>query len=157
AEGTPFRYRARVEVKPAFTLCDLRGLPAQRPSAAVADEDIEKELEEVRQRHAQMVEEPEGATAANGGFVTMDFEGKIDGVAFEGGAGKDVTIELGGGQLIAGFDEQLVGARAGEERTVRVRFPDDYGKAELSGKDAEFAVRVTTLRRRDVPALDDEV
>jgi trigger factor len=156
AEGTPFRYRARVEVKPAFTLCDLRGLPAQRPSAAVADEDIEKELEEVRQRHAQMVEEPEGATAANGGFVTMDFEGKIDGVAFEGGAGKDVTIELGGGQLIAGFDEQLVGARAGEERTVRVRFPDDYGKAELAGKDAEFAVRVTTLRRREVPALDDE-
>jgi trigger factor len=155
-EGSAFAYRARVEVKPEFTLCELRGLPAQRPSTAVGDEDVEKELEEVRQRHAQMIEEPEGTIAANGTFVTMDFEGTIDGVAFEGGAGKDMTIELGAGQLIAGFDEQLAGARAGESRTVRTRFPDDYGNAALAGKDAEFAVRVTTLRRREVPALDDE-
>lgn len=155
-EGAPFRYRARLEVKPGFTLCELRGLPAQRPSVEVTDADVEKELEEVRQRQAQLVEEPEGAVAAQGSFVTMDFEGRIDGVAFEGGGGKDMTIEIGAGQLIPGFDEQLVGARAGEDRLVRVRFPDDYGKADLAGKDAEFAVRVTTLRRREVPALDDE-
>lgn len=155
-EGAPFQYRARVEVKPRFELCELRGLPARRPSVLVTDEDVEKELEEVRQRQAQMVEEPEGATAAPGSVLTLDFEGKIEGVAFEGGAGKDVTIELGAGQLIAGFDDQLAGARAGEDRVVRVRFPDDYGSADLAGKDAEFAVRVSTLRRREVPALDDE-
>ncbi|RIL02805.1 MAG: trigger factor [Proteobacteria bacterium] len=156
AEGAAFRYRARIEVKPALALCELSGLPAERPSAAVSDDDVEKELESVRQRHAHFVEEAEGAAAANGHLATMDFEGRIDGVAFDGGTGKDVTVELGAGQLIPGFDEQLVGARAGEERSVRVRFPDDYGNAELAGKDAEFSVRVTSLRRREVPALDDE-
>ena len=156
SEGAPFQYRARIEVRPRFTLCELRGLPARRLATSVSDEDVEKELESVRQRQAQLVEEPDGAGAANGSVVTMDFEGKIDGVAFEGGTGKDMTIELGGGQLIPGFDEQLVGAQVGEERTVRVRFPDDYGNTALAGKDAEFAVRVTTLRRREIPALDDE-
>lgn len=155
-EGAAFSYRARVEVKPTFTLCELRGLPARRPSAIVADEDVERELEEVRQRQAQFVEEAEGGSAQPGSAVTMDFEGRIDGVVFEGGTGKDVTIEIGAGQLIPGFDEQLVGAHAGEARIVNVRFPDDYGKAELAGKDAEFAVHVSTLRRREVPALDDE-
>jgi trigger factor len=155
-EGSGFRYRARVEVKPAFTLCELRGLPAQRPPSSVADEEVDQELEKLRERHAQLVEEPEGVAAANGHYLNMDFEGRIDGVAFEGGTAKDVTVEIGGGQLIPGFDEQLLGATVGEERTVRVRFPDDYGQAGLAGKDAEFAVRVTLLRRREVPVLDDE-
>lgn len=155
-EGSGFQYRARVEVKPGITLCELRGLPAQRPPSAVAEDEVSGELEKLRERHAQLVEEPEGVTAANGHFLSMDFEGRIDGVAFEGGTAKDVTVEIGGGQLIPGFDEQLLGAAAGEERTVRVRFPDDYGQPALAGKDAEFAVRVTLLRRREVPALDDE-
>ena len=155
-EGSGFRYRARVEVKPAFTLCELRGLPAQRPPSSVADEEVDQELEKLRERHAQLVEEPEGVAAANGHYLNMDFEGRIDGVAFEGGTAKDVTVEIGGGQLIPGFDEQLLGATVGEERTVRVRFPDDYGQPGLAGKDAEFAVRVTLLRRRDIPVLDDE-
>jgi len=156
AEGAPFVYRARVEVKPAFTLCELKGLPAQRLPTGVGDEDVERELESVRQRQAQFVEEAEGVAAANGHLVTMEFEGRIDGVLFEGGTAKEVTVELGSGQLIPGFDEQLVGALAGEERRVRVRFPDDYAKPDLAGKDAEFQVRVGSLRRREVPALDDE-
>jgi trigger factor len=156
AEGGPFQYRARVEVKPSLVLGDVRGLPATRPSAAVGDEDVERELETIRQRHAQLVEEGEGAEAAQGHYLNIDFEGRIDGVAFPGGTGKDVAVELGAGQLIPGFDDQLVGARAGEERLVRVRFPDDYGQADVAGKDAEFSVRVTSLRRREVPALDDE-
>jgi trigger factor len=155
-EGSGFQYRARVEVKPAFTLCELRGLPAQRPPSAVTDEEVTQELDKLRERHSQLVEEPEGVAAANGHALSMDFEGRIDGVAFEGGTAKDVTVEVGGGQLIPGFDEQLLGATVGEERSVRVRFPDDYGQPDLAGKDAEFAVRVTLLRRREVPALDDE-
>lgn len=156
AEGAPFVYRARVEVKPQFALCELTGLPAQRLATEVGDDDVERELESVRQRQAQFVEEAEGVAAATGHLVTMEFEGRIDGVLFEGGTAKDVTVELGSGQLIPGFDEQLVGALAGEERTVRVRFPDDYAKPDLAGKDAEFHVRVGSLRRREVPALDDE-
>jgi trigger factor len=155
-EGAPFAYRARVEVKPPIAIADVKGLAAERPSTDVADADVETELEALRQRHAQFVEEPEGVEAANGHLVTISFEGRIDGELFEGGAGQDVTVELGAGQLIPGFDEQMVGMRAGDERTVRVRFPDDYGKADLAGKDAAFDVRMTSLRRREVPALDDE-
>jgi trigger factor len=155
-EGAPFQYRARVEVKPAFTLCELEGLPAVRPPAEVGDADVEREIEALRQRHAQMLDEPDDTSASNGHFLQIDFEGRVDGTAFEGGTAKDVTIELGAGQMIPGFEEQLVGARAGEERTLRVRFPDDYGAQALAGKDAEFHVRVAQLRRREVPALDDE-
>ena len=156
SEGAPFVYHARVEVKPEFALCDLKGLPAQRPATTVTDADVESELESIRQRQAQFVEEAEGVAAATGHLVVMDFEGRIDGVVFEGGTAKDVSVELGAGQLIPGFDEQLLGALPGEERTVRVRFPDDYGKADLAAKDAEFHVRLASLRRREVPALDDE-
>ena len=156
SEGASFVYHARIEVKPEFELCDLKGLPAQRPSTTVSDEDVQRELESVQQRQAQFVEEVAGATAVTGHLVAMEFEGRIDGALFEGGTAKDVTVELGSGQLIPGFDEQLLGARAGEERTVRVRFPGDYGKADLAGKDAEFQVRLVSLRRREVPALDDE-
>ncbi len=149
AEGVPFVYRARVEVKPEFALGDLKGLPAQRPATAVSDEDVERELESVRQRHAQFVEEAEGVAAANGHLITMDFEGRIDGVPFEGGTAKDVTVELGVGQLIPGFDEQLVGALAGEERTVRVRFPDDYAQARpcRQGRRVPGARRVAATPR----------
>ncbi len=156
SEGAPFVYHARIEVKPAFELGDVKGLPAQRPATAVSDEDVERELASVQQRQAQFVEETEGVGAATGHLVVMEFEGRIDGELFEGGAAKDVTVELGSGQLIPGFDEQLVGAVAGEARIVRVRFPDDYGKADLAGKDAEFHVQVGSLRRREVPVLDDE-
>lgn len=154
--GAAFVYRARVEVKPSFELCDLKGLPARRPATEVSEEDVERELEAVRQRHAQLVEEPEEVEAAPGHVVAIDFEGRIDGRPFPGGQGKDVTVEIGAGQLVPGFDDQLVGARAGEARTVRVRFPDDYGNAELAGREAEFSVHVASLRRREVPALDDE-
>lgn len=156
AEGGAFAYRARIEVKPSIELGSIEGLPARRPSAAVADEDVEQELESLRQRHAQLLEEPEDTTAAPGHFLTIDFTGRIDGEPFAGGTAKEHTVELGSSQLIPGFEEQLVGARAGEERTVRVRFPDDYGSPVLAGKEAEFSVRVGAIRRREVPPLDDE-
>jgi trigger factor len=156
AEGDAFVYRARVEVKPAIEIGEVDGLPARRHSAAVTEEDVERELEALRQRHASLIEEPEETGAAKGHFVTLDFTGRIDGKPFEGGSGRDHTVELGSQALIPGFDEQLLGARAGEERTVRVRFPEDYATPDLAGKEAEFAVRVASVRRREVPSLDDE-
>src|SRR4029078_4371596 len=86
----------------------------------------------------------------------MHYRGTIDGVAFGGGEARDQLIELGSGRLVPGFEEQLAGAKAGDERTVTVDFPDDYGAAELAGKEAQFAVTVKEIKRKDLPALDDD-
>ncbi len=155
-EGSAFAYRARIEVKPVIALGDVAGLSAQRPSKVVAESDVGEELEALRQRHATLIEEPHDTAAAQGHFLTIDFVGKIGGEPFEGGTARDHTVELGSAQLIPGFEEQLVGARAGEDRTVPLRFPEDYGSPVLAGQEAEFSVRVTAVRRREVPALDDE-
>ncbi len=156
AEGASFAYRARIEVMPEIPLGDVTGLPAQRPSVVVAESEVDEELETLRQKHAVLVEEPEDTAAQRGHHLTVDFVGRIDGDAFEGGSAQDHTVELGSEQWIPGFEDQLVGARAGEDRTVQVQFPDDYGSPVLAGKAAEFAVHVHALRRREVPALDDE-
>lgn len=152
----PFRYTAQVEVKPTIELPALEGLPAKRPSADVVDTEVLEELENLRERHAQLVEEPEDVVAAEGHTLKIDFVGRIDGEPFEGGSGQDVPVELGGDRFIPGFAEQLVGARAAEDREVRVDFPEDYGNAELAGREAVFAVHVAAVQRRDVPELDDD-
>jgi trigger factor len=154
--GQSFRYTARVEVKPAIELPDLAGLPARRPSVDVLEDEVVGELEALRQRHAAVLEEPEGVRVAAGHVVTVDFVGRIDGTPFEGGSGQGVDVEIGSGHFIPGFEDQLVGAVAGEDREVRVRFPDDYGNEELAGKEAVFAVHLVTVKRREVPELDDE-
>jgi len=151
-----FVYTARVEVKPAFELPELTGLPARRPEATVTEADVERELEALRQRQAALFEEPPEAVAAPGHTLTLDFVGRIDGQPFQGGSGQGVELELGSQRFLPGFEEQLAGARAGEDREVRVRFPDDYGTRELAGREAVFAVHVVAIKRRVVPALDDE-
>jgi trigger factor len=154
--GLPFRYTARVEVKPRFELPDLHGLPGRRPEVVVGVEDVEGALERLRQERAPIVEEPEGTRAAPGHIVHVDFVGRIDGAAFEGGSGQDVAIELGSERFLPGFESQLVGAQAGERREVTVHFPQDYGRGDLAGKEAVFDVHVHSVRRRAVPELDDE-
>ncbi len=151
-----FRYTARVEVKPEIALPETRGLPARRLPVQVTDKDLERELEALRQRSAPLIEEPEGTAVAEGHSVQIDFVGRIDGKAFEGGSGRGVDLEIGSGRFIPGFEDQLLGAVAGEDREVRVRFPDDYGSREVAGKDAVFAVHVVEIKRRRVPDLDDE-
>jgi trigger factor len=153
--GQAFRYTAQVEVKPAVTLPDLAGLPATRPEASVADEDVEGEVESLRERRAPLEDEPEGTAAAKGSIVTLDYAGSIDGEPFEGGTAEDAQVELGSGRLVPGFEDGLEGALAGESRDVRVTFPEDYPAEELRGKEAVFATKVKGLQRRAVPALDD--
>lgn len=153
--GEGFRYRAHVEVKPAFELPELEGLPARRPKVWVTDEDVEQELETLRERRATLEDEPEGAEAATGHVVVIDYEGRVDGEPFEGGKAEGATLEIGAGRAIPGFEAQLEGARAGEQRTLRVTFPEDYPATELAGKEAEFSVTVQAVRRRERPALDD--
>ena len=155
-DGAPYRYTARIEIKPAITLPKLEGLPAKRPPSAVSDADVDQVLDGLRQRHAPLVEEPEETRAARGHVLTIDFVGRIDGAEFEGGSGKEVEVEIGSDRFIPGFEEQLVGAASGERREVRCRFPEQYGRAELAGKEAIFETTVGAIRRREIPALDDE-
>jgi len=152
----PFHYKALVEVRPPIALPALEGLPGRRPIVLVTDDEIERELEDLRRRNAPLIEEPAGTAAANGHIVTIDFVGRVDGVAFEGGSGRDVELELGSGRFIPGFEEQLIGAVAGDDRVVNTTFPEHYGAAEVAGKDAVFQVHVAEVKRRELPALDDE-
>lgn len=151
-----FAYTARLEVKPPIELPELRGLPARRPQVEVGEEEVDRELDELRQRHAVLVEEPEDVRVARGHLVTVQFEGRIDGEPFEGGHGEDVKLEIGAGRFLPGFEEQLEGATAGEERRVRARFPEQHPRRELAGREAEFDVRIVAIQRREPPALDDE-
>ncbi|HPG27084.1 MAG: trigger factor [Spirochaetaceae bacterium] len=155
-EGSVFRYKARIEVKPAIELPDLDAISGKRPAVQVGEEEVLTELETLRERQADWVEEAEDVAAAEGHQLTIDFVGTIDGVAFEGGSAEGVELELGSGRMIPGFEEQLVGARSGEKRNLEVGFPADYGNAELAGKPAVFATTVTAIKRKELPELDDD-
>jgi trigger factor len=155
-EGEAFHYKALVEVRPHIELPPLEGLPGKKPVVLVGDDEVERQIEDLRRRNAPLIEEPHGTAAAPGHILTIDFVGRIDGVPFEGGSGRDVELEIGSGRFIPGFEDQLVGASAGEDREVTTTFPESYGSPELAGKTAVFAVHVAEVKRRELPALDDE-
>lgn len=156
AQGNPFCYTARVEIKPEIELPDLGELKAKQPVVLVSEERVDAELERLRMSNAHWVEESEDVEAANGHTVSMDFVGKVDGETFPGGTGEGMDIELGSGGMVPGFEDQLVGVKAGDDRQIEVTFPDDYGPETLNGKDATFACHIVAIRRREVPELDDE-
>lgn len=155
ADDAPFRYRASVEVKPEISLPELAGLPARRPVVEVGVEDVEGELQGLRERRAPLLDEPEGTAAAPGHTLVIDYVGSIDGQPFDGGSAEGAIVELGTERFIPGFEEQLEGTAAGEDREIRVSFPEDYGAAHLAGKEALFAAHVVRVQRRDLPELDD--
>ena len=155
-EGKVFRYKARIEVKPEIKLPDLEALSGSRPAVEVGEDAVLTELENLRERQVHWVEESEDVVAEDGHQLTIDFVGSIDGVAFEGGSAEGVDLELGSGRMIPGFEEQLVGAKSGEERDLEVDFPAEYGNDELAGRAAVFAAKVTAIKRRELPELDDD-
>jgi trigger factor len=152
--GDPLTFTIEIGVRPIAQLGDYKGVDAAKREPEASDEAIQAELDGLRERAARLdtVEE----AAGDGDFVVMDYLGSIDGEQFEGGEGRDQLLELGSGRLIPGFEEQLTGAKAGDERTVNVTFPGDYGAEHLAGKDAEFAVTVKEVKRKELPELDDE-
>src|SRR4051794_13904204 len=139
-EGQPLTFSIEIGVRPKAELGDYKGLEVGKADPSVDDELVDQEGEQLRERAGRL--ETVTRPAAHGDFVVMDFVGSVDGTPFPGGEGRDQMIELGSGRLIPGFEEQLEGASAGEDRTVKVDFPDDYGAAELAGRSAEFAVEV---------------
>jgi len=156
APDASFKYTASLEVSPEIELPDLTGLPAIRPEVSVEDAEVEERLEELRNANAPLVEDAEGTALARGHTATIDFVGRIDGEIFEGGTGQGVPLEIGGGRFIPGFEDQLTGAQAGDDRDVTVTFPEVYGNQEVAGKEAVFAVHIVDIRKPQIPELDDE-
>lgn len=148
-------FTAKVIVKPEVKLGDYKGLEVGRLDANVTDEDVEADLKGLQERQAELVVKEEG-TIENGDTVVMDFEGFVNGEAFEGGKAENYSLEIGSGTFIPGFEEQLVGLTAGSEKEVEVSFPEEYHAEELAGKPAVFKVTVHEIKTKELPALDDE-
>jgi trigger factor len=152
--GQPLTFTVEIGVRPSATLGTYKGIEVGKREADADEEAVQAELDQLRERSARLetVDEPAGETD----FIVMDYLGTLDGEPFAGGEARDQLIELGSGRLVPGFEDQLKGAKAGEERTITITFPDDYGAEELKGREAEFAVTVNEVKRKELPELDDD-
>lgn len=146
---------AKVPVKPEMKIADYKGIEAVKNNVEATDEEVSRELDMIRERNSREIEITEEA-AQMGDIVKIDFEGSVDGVAFDGGKGSDYSLKLGSGSFIPGFEEQIAGHAIGEEFDVNVTFPEDYHAAELAGKASVFKTKVNAITRVELPELDDE-
>jgi len=153
--GKPLIFTANVEVKPEVTLGDYKGLEVEEQNVEVTDEDVDHELEHLREHQAELVIKEDGEIE-NGDTVVMDFEGFMDGEPFEGGKAENHSLEIGSDQFIPGFEEQLVGKKSGDDTEVVLTFPEDYHEESLAGKEATFKVKVHEIKQKELPELDDE-
>ncbi len=154
-KGKAFIFTAEVAVKPDVKLGEYKGLKVDKVSTRVTQKEVEAEIEKERERNGRMVEVTDRAVQDKDQIV-MDFEGFIDGEAFEGGKGEKYPLTIGSGAFIPGFEEQLVGVEIGKEVEVKVTFPEDYHATELAGKDAVFKCTVHEIKEKELPELDDE-
>ncbi|MGN7331610.1 trigger factor [Bacillus altitudinis] len=154
-KGESLIFTAKVTVKPEVKLGDYKGLNVEKDDTSVSDEDVQEELKAMQNRQAELVVKEEGAIE-NDDTVVLDFEGFVDGEAFEGGKAENYSLEVGSGSFIPGFEEQLVGLEAGAEKDVEVTFPEEYHAEDLAGKPAVFKVKIHEIKAKELPALDDE-
>jgi trigger factor len=152
-QGQPLSFTIEIGVRPKARLGEYKGLEVGRREPHVEDAQIDERIEQLRDRFATL--ETVERAANNGDHVVVDYVGKVDGEPFEGGAGRDQLLELGAGRLVPGFEEQLVGAKAGDERVVEVTFPEGY-PGDLGGKTAQFEVTVHEVKAKRLPELDDD-
>ena len=155
-EGKDLVFKATVTEKPELKLGEYKGLKIEQKVGTVSDDDVQQQLTRMLDRQADMVEAEEGAAVQASSFITLDFKGFVDGEAFPGGEGKDYPLQIGSHSFIPGFEEQLIGAKIGEEKDVNVTFPKEYHAAELAGKEAVFKCTVRSIKEKVVPAMDDE-
>lgn len=149
-------YHMHIDIMPDFEPTDIKKLTIKKPVAEVSDAELEERLGQIAESNQQFDKRGKTAKARDGDAVVMDFLGKVDGEAFEGGAAEGHTLVLGSNSFIPGFEEQLVGTKAGEEKDVNVTFPEDYQAAHLAGKEAVFEVKVHEVRAPKTPEVDDE-
>ena len=155
-EGKDFVYKAKVTVMPEIKLGEYKGVEVTKVEYPVTDEEVDAEVKTLQEKGARVEVKAEDAVVENGDVAVIDFKGFIDGVAFEGGEGKDFSLEIGSGSFIDNFEEQLVGTKKGEKKEINVHFPEEYGKEELNGKAAMFEVTVNEIKAKELPELDDE-
>ena len=153
--GKPFIFTAEVATKPEVTLGDYKGLEVPKSETEVTDEEVEAELKKEQEKNSRTIT-VEDRAAQNGDTATIDFEGFVDGEAFEGGKGTDYPLTLGSNTFIPGFEEQLVGANTGDHVEVKVTFPEEYQAKELAGKEAVFQCDVKKIEAKELPELDDD-
>lgn len=153
--GKPFVFTATVAVKPAVELGEYKGIQVEKAPIEVKDEEIKAQITKEREANSRTVTVDDRAVA-QGDIVTLDFEGFVDGVAFEGGKGENYDLTIGSNTFIPGFEDQLVGAEIGKELDVNVTFPEEYGAKELAGKAAVFKCKVNGIKVKELPAVDDE-
>ena len=154
-EGKDFVYTAEVTVYPEVELGEYKGLSIEKKTYEVTEEEVSKKLKEMQEKNAR-VEAKEEGTVENGNIAVIDFKGYVDGEAFQGGEGKDYSLEIGSKTFIDTFEEQLVGAKVNDTVEVNVTFPENYGKEELNGKPAKFEVTIKEIKVKELPELDDE-
>ena len=154
-KGNPFIFTAEVAVKPEVTLGDYKGLEVEKTEVSVAEEEIDKEVDKERENNSRMLDIDDRAVES-GDMIKLDFEGFVDGVAFEGGKGTDYPLTIGSGSFIPGFEDQLIGAKLGEETEVNVTFPEEYQSKDLAGKAAVFKCKVNEIKVKELPEADDE-
>ena len=150
-----FTFKAQVVVEPTMEIDGYKGIEVEKKSTEVTDELIDKEIEQVRERNSRLVT-VEDRAAENGDTAVIDFEGFVDGEAFEGGKAEGYNLSLGSGNFIPGFEEQIVGHKTGEEFSINVKFPEEYQAEELKGKDAEFKITLHEIKTKELPEVDDE-
>ena len=153
--GKAFIFTAEVAVKPEVTLGEYKGVEVPKSETEVTDEDVEAELKKEQEKNSRTVT-VEDRGAENGDITTIDFEGFVDGEAFEGGKGTDYPLTLGSNSFIPGFEDQLVGSKAGDHVEVKVTFPEEYQAKELAGKEAVFQCDVKKVEAKELPELDDD-
>ena len=154
-KGKPFIFTAEVAVKPEVTLGEYKGLKVDKVSTRVTQKEVDEEIEKERERNARTIDVTDRAVQDKD-MVTLDFEGFIDGEAFEGGKGENYPLTIGSGSFIPGFEEQLIGAEIDKETEVKVTFPEDYHAKDLAGKEAVFKCTVHQIKAKELPELDDE-
>lgn len=153
--GKPFIFTATVALKPEVTLGEYKGIEVEKKEVEVTDEEVDTEINRVRESNARMIDIDDRA-AQDGDTVVIDFDGYVDGKQFEGGKAEDYSLVLGSHSFIDNFEEQLEGKNIGEDVTVNVTFPENYQAEELQGKPAEFKVKIKEIKVKELPELDDD-
>lgn len=155
-KGGPWSLKAKVTLAPQVKLGVYKGVTVPKEDTSVSDDEIKTELEHMQQMEAELKPADKDYAAKNGDTVVIDFDGSVDGVHFDGGKSENFSLSLGSGQFIPGFEEQLVGHKAGEDVDVNVTFPTEYQAEDLAGKDALFEVKIHEVKQLELPTIDDE-
>ena len=154
-KGEPVVFTALVTTKPEVKLGKYKGVKIDKIEHNVTDEDVDRAIEDEQKKNARVIY-VEDRAVESGDIAVIDFDGSVDGVAFDGGKGEDYELEIGSNTFIPGFEDQLIGAKTGDEVKVEVKFPEEYHAADLAGKDAVFMVKVKSIKTKELPELDDD-